>query len=412
MLEVFSLWATFTALVRVKRPAAFALPTMMTSLVTGEWPLFQIIWQGAAAALLVALGGLDGIAGSVGLVALAMSWTGLVAVRLVQSRARPTAEAALRRGLGDDYLDHLSVERRAALRDRPGPAITLLPFHHDATGIVRQQNISYGDHRKRHLLDVYRPAAGEGLLPVIIQIHGGGWVTGHKRQQGMPLVHRLVRNGYVAVSINYRLAPKYRMPEQLIDVKRAIAWTREHIAAHGGDPNMIMVTGGSAGGHLSALAALTPNDPEYQPGFESADTSVSACLPFYGPTDFTDRDGLRGRIDSFEVLLKHTVMPGGMRDAPDLYRAMSPIDHIRADAPPFFIIQGAIDVLVRREENRLFAERLASVSEAPVVYWEVPGAQHAFDMLNSRRCSAAVDACERFAGWVVADAAARNRTER
>lgn len=96
----------------------------------------------------------------------------------------------------------------------------------------------------------------------------------------MPLIHRLVANGYVAVSINYRLGPKYRFPDQLIDLKRAITWTRARIAEHGGDPTRIILTGGSAGGHLATLAALTPNDPRYQPGFEAADTSVTACMPF------------------------------------------------------------------------------------------------------------------------------------
>jgi acetyl esterase/lipase len=316
-------------------------------------------------------------------------------------QARGSADRALEGELGTDYLDRLSPERRAALRSRPEPGLGLRPLHNDSAGILLVNNISYGDHPKRNLLDVYRPESSDGPQPVILQIHGGGWVIGHKAQQGMPLLHRLARNGYVGVSINYRLGPTYRFPDQLIDVKRAIAWIRDHIAEYGGDPDTIILTGGSAGGHLSALAALTPNQVEYQPGFESSDTSVTACMPFYGPTDFTDGSGTRGRLDAFEIFLKHTVMPGAMSEVPALYEAMSPIAHINADAPPFFIIQGVLDVLVWREENGLFAEQLSAVSRQPVVYWEVPGAQHAFDTFNSRRCAAAVDACERFAGWVV-----------
>jgi acetyl esterase/lipase len=90
---------------------------------------------------------------------------------------------------------------------------------------------------------------------------------------------------------------------------------------------------------------------------------------------------------------------------------MSPINHVRPDAPPFLIIQGGLDVLVWREENRRFAELLAEASEAPVVYWEVPGAQHAFDTFNSRRSAIAVDTCEQFAGWVVADVSVPNSTD-
>jgi acetyl esterase/lipase len=410
-LGLLSLYATITALVRIRRPAALGFFVMLTSWSTGEYAVFHLVIQALVAAVLIGADGLRDTVGVVGFAALIVSWLGLVVVIVGQSRARPSARRAMRGALGDDYLEHLSDARRDVLRTRVPLAIRLLPLYNNSTGIVRERDIAYGDHPKRHLLDVYRPESSDGPLPVILQIHGGGWVIGHKRQQGMPLVHRLVRNGYVAVSINYRLGPKYRFPEQLIDVKRAIAWTREHIAEYGGDAHVIILTGGSAGGHLSALAALTPNQPEYQPGFESSDTSVTACLPFYGPTDFTDGDGIRGRMDAFEIFLERTVMPGSMKDVPDLYRAMSPIDHIRPDAPPFLIIQGTLDVLVWREENRRFAELLAETSTAPVVYWEVPGAQHAFDTFNSRRCAVAVDTCERFADWVVAEVSVPNSSD-
>ena len=96
----------------------------------------------------------------------------------------------------------------------------------------------------------------------------------------------LAELGWVCVAINYRLSPRSTWPDQIIDVKRALAWTKEHIAEYGGDPDWVAITGGSAGGHLSSLAALTPNDPQFQPGFEDADTSVRAAVPFYGLYDF------------------------------------------------------------------------------------------------------------------------------
>jgi len=85
----------------------------------------------------------------------------------------------------------------------------------------------------------------------------------------------LAELGWVCVAINYRLSPRSTWPDQIVDVKRALAWTKEHIAEYGGDPDWVAITGGSAGGHLSSLAALTPNDPQFQPGFEDADTSVA-----------------------------------------------------------------------------------------------------------------------------------------
>jgi acetyl esterase/lipase len=405
ILGLLSLLATISALVRIRRPAQAGFFVMMTSWWTGEYPLFHIGLQAVIAALLI--GGTDRAIGQVGLAAYVLSWAGLIVVRIVQTRARPSAEAALAAGLGASYLDELPTERRAALRSRPERGLVLRPLHFDRTGIVVTRNIAYGD-AKRNVLDVYQPESSERLLPVVMQVHGGAWVVGHKAQQAQPLLHRLARNGYVGVSINYRLAPKSRFPVQLIDVKRAIAWVKEHIAEYGGDPDLVILTGGSAGGHLVSLAALTPNDPTYQPGFESIDTTIAGCMPFYGPSDFTNRFGIRGRTSSMEIFLKHTVMPGPMRELTDLYHSMSPIEHVRVDAPPFLIIQGSLDVLVWREETRAFAEYLADVSTDPVVYWEVPGAQHAFDFFNSQRSAVAVDTCERFAGWVVARAAARH----
>ena len=97
---------------------------------------------------------------------------------------------------------------------------------------------------------------------MLLQVHGGAWILGNKEQQGIPLMQHLAAKGWVCVAINYRLAPRDPWPAQVVDVKRAIAWIREHIAAYGGDPDYIAITGGSAGGHLTALAALTPNDPD------------------------------------------------------------------------------------------------------------------------------------------------------
>ena len=128
---------------------------------------------------------------------------------------------------------------------------------------------------------------------MLLQVHGGGWTIGKKDQQGIPLMQHLAAKGWVCVAINYRLAPRDPFPAQIIDVKKGIAWIRENIASYGGDPDYIAITGGSAGGHLTALAAVTPNDPEWQPGFEDADTSVQVAIPHYGIYDMADATGLK-----------------------------------------------------------------------------------------------------------------------
>ncbi len=412
VLGISSVVATTLAIVRVRYPGVTSFPVMMISWLVGEYPLFHVLAQGTVAAILVAAGGFDDTAGHIGLGLLAVSWAGLWHVRSVSLLAGRSAEQALRSGLGADYRDRLDADRVRAFRTGGDTRPTRRPLRHDDTGIRIVRDIAYGDQGKRNLLDLYLPdplPTGQPA-PVVLQIHGGAWITGNKEQQAQPLLHRLAAVGVIGVSINYRLGPTHRFPDPIIDVKRAIAWVKEHIADHGGDPDRIVLTGGSAGGHLSALAALTPNQAAFQPGFAEADTTVAACVPFYGPTDLADRHALRGRSTSMEGFLASRVMPGHLAEDPDLWDAMSPIAHVHPDAPPFFVIQGSLDVLVWREEQRLFVDALRDVSNAPVLYWEVPGAQHAFDTFNSRRSAAAVDAVERFVAWV--DATTSTSTNR
>ena len=181
-------------------------------------------------------------------------------------------------------------------------------------------------------------------------------------------------------------------------MKRAIAWIREHIAEHGGDPNFVAITGGSAGGHLSSLAALTANDPAYQPGFEDIDTSVRAAVPLYGVYDWVDEDrtghsGLLRLLELAVVKNKYT------KDATP-YRAASPIYQVGPDAPPTFVLHGRNDSLVPVEQARAFAAKLRASSGAPVAYAELPLAQHAFDFFGSVRAAATAQAIERFLGVI------------
>jgi acetyl esterase/lipase len=203
----------------------------------------------------------------------------------------------------------------------------------------------------------------------------------------------LVARGWVCVAINYRLSPKGTWPDHIVDVKKALAWVKEHIGEYGGDPAFVAISGGSAGGHLCALAALSVDDPAFQPGFEDADTSVQACVPFYGVMDLTSSPGGSaifgpGLLD----MLEKTVMKVKESDHPEVFRAASPTYRVHADAPPFFVLQGANDTLVPVETARTFVERLRAVSRSPVAYAELPLAQHAFDVLASLRCQATTSA--------------------
>ncbi len=144
--------------------------------------------------------------------------------------------------------------------------------------------------------------------------------------------------------------------------------------------------GGSAGGHLSALAAVTANDPEWQPGFEDADTSVDACIPFYGVHDMTGSPEAEGAYGhGLMELLEKRVMKLPYVDHTPVYDRASPDQRITPGAPPFFVVQGRNDTLVPPQVGRRFAARLRETSNAPVAYLELPRTQHAFDVLVSIR---------------------------
>jgi acetyl esterase/lipase len=171
-----------------------------------------------------------------------------------------------------------------------------------------------------------------------------------------------------------------------VDCKRAVAWVRQHIGEYGGDPNFIAVSGGSAGGHLSSLLALTPNDATWQPGFEDLDTSVDACVPFYGVYDTTGDPELSGAYGTGTVdLLERLVMKTTSSDNPVLFEQASPDHRVTPEAPPMFVFHGVNDTLVPLAVGRHFVAQLRSISAAPVAYVELPRAQHAFDVMASIR---------------------------
>jgi acetyl esterase/lipase len=308
---------------------------------------------------------------------------------------------ALAEGLGPDWQARIRPE----LAERLSPDVDwrqlMLPMPLLRPGVERVRDVVYGRVRGINLrLDVYHGSGKPSGCPVLFQIHGGAWILGSKNEQGLPLMHRLAANGWVCVSVDYRLSPHATFPDHLIDLKRALAWVRAHIAEYGGDPDMIIATGGSAGGHLCALVGLTANDPRYQPGFEDADTSVKAAVPFYGVYDFTNRYGV-WRHGGMQDLLERQVMKASLEEDPELYQQASPMSCITADAPPFFVVHGTHDTLVPVEEARRFCALFREHARAPLCYVELPGAQHAFEIFPSLRTALVLHGVERFLAWVV-----------
>ncbi|MGV7948768.1 alpha/beta hydrolase fold domain-containing protein [Mycobacterium kansasii] len=332
----------------------------------------------------------------------AISAFGLLNFSRSGHRADIPLAAALDSGLGTGRrTDSDGLWRRASgggTAKNPGP-LRMLRIYRD---YAHDGDISYGECGRANHLDIWRrpDLDRSGKAPVLFQIPGGAWTTGNKRGQAHPLMSHLAELGWVCVAINYRHSPRNTWPDHIVDVKRALAWVKAHIGEYGGDPDFIAITGGSAGGHLSSLAALTPNDPQFQPGFEDADTRVHAAVPFYGVYDFTRFD------DAMHPMMPALLVKSVLKERPatnlEPFVAASPVNHVSAEAPPFFVLHGRNDSLVPVEQARAFVTALRDVSIEPVVYAELPLTQHAFDIFGSARAAHAAIAVEQFLAEIYA----------
>lgn len=259
-------------------------------------------------------------------------------------------------------------------RRPPVSASLFAPLAVRRSDVERVADISYGDAGRWNTLDVYRHRSRPSGCPTLVYLRGGGFRGGRKNREARLLLHRLAGRGWICISANYRLSPAAQFPDHLVDVKKVIAWVGEPGRGYGADPSTLVVAGSSAGGNLAATAALTPNDPRFQPGFEDVDAPVTAAVILYAYYGDNHRGG-------------------------DSRQASSPLAYIRADAPPFFIAHGDRDMLVPVATAREFVRRLRAVSPNPVVYAELPGAQHTFDLYHSIRFTHVVDGIETFADW-------------
>lgn len=354
-------------------------PSFFAQWVTLEMAPFHLLWQAVATGLFIRAGALDALPGQIGLVITLVSWVGLGSFIVLSVRSRQVVAHATKVAIGqapDSWKSPRPMTLAAPLwlRDRHVERITNLRYAPEAGS--------------RHLLDIIRAKQWDGTepRPVLLQIHGGAWMIGDKRQQGFPLMSEMAKRGWICVAINYRLSPKSQLPAHLIDCKLALAWIREHIGEYGGDPNFVAVTGGSAGGHLAALLALTPNAPAYQPGFEAVDTRVQAAVPIYGVYDFTlmfeaPKPKLQAVADRMTKIITGTTIG----ERPEFFTEMSPVSHVSPDAPPMFLVHGANDTLAPVEQAHRLVALLREHSREPVGYVELPGTSHAFEVFHSLR---------------------------
>src|SRR5262245_38270320 len=341
------LMATFVLLAvsshRPRRSSPFRLSFFFGFLI--NWPFVAFGLLVASTALAIAQSGVGSPVFWIGLGLAVLASAGLVVLDRRARGAGPALERALDEGLGAGWHNGVNAELAAGLRRRPSLGRTLFQPISWRHAVERIANIRYGPAGRRNLLDLYRHRSHPSACPTLIYLHGGAFRFGSKRFGARSLLYRLASQGWVCVSANYRLLPAARFPDPLIDVKKVIAWVQEHGREYGADPTADFLAGSSAGGHLASLAALTPNDRVFQPGFEGANTSVAAIISisgYYGPV---------------------------------ASNVPSPLASVTRNAPPFFVVHGDQDTLVIVEDARRFVEQLRATSSNAVVYAELPGTQ-------------------------------------
>ncbi len=366
------------ALAPLRRPRTLGLLSWWLGLVINELPFVAFYWILAATLLAFGEGDIDTAGGWVVCSLAVLTSTGLGVIAWRGWRAGAAVEGALNEGLGTGWRNNLDPVIAARLRRRlPWFRILVLPILVRRRDVERLPNIGYGDAGRWNLLDLYRPRFQPPTGPTLVYLHGGGFFSGRKSREARPLLYRLASQGWVCLSANYRLRPAATFPDNLIDLKKVIAWVRERGFEYGADPAVIFAAGSSAGGSLAMLAALTPNQPAFQPGFERTDTSIVAAISLYGYYGQQYGDDHEDHLPS------------------------SPMGYDAALAPPIFLAHGDQDTYVPVESARCMAERLRSRSTEPVVYAELSGGQHTFDLFHSIRFEQVVDGVEAFTAWVI-----------
>lgn len=392
LLSLFWAWLSWNAYHPWKgKPELLGIISFIFGMLAGELALHIIALNIAITLAIVTFGELEGLADGIGLLIAIASWLSLARFYYKGHSAETVMRAAICETLDtesypeapDDVL-HYSPDF-----DRLRNPIA---FKHPRLQIHRNIPYCKVDGRTLHV-DIYQRRDCPANAPVLLQIHGGAWMQnlGSKEQQALPLMSQLALNGWICVAVQYRLSPGATFPDHIIDCKRALVWVKDHIAEYGGDPNFVVATGGSAGGHLSSLLALSANAACFQPGFEDRDTRVQACIPFYGVYDFLNSKHQRHN-EGLEQWLADRVVKKTRSEDPELWERASPVSWVNAEAPPFLIIHGDADTLVPVKESRELYQALKSVSTQGVGYAELPGAQHAFELMISLRTQLVVNA--------------------
>ena len=222
-------------------------------------------------------------------------------------------------------------------------------------------------------MDIYHPANANGPAPALLYVHGGAWSKGDKASgAGVQDIGEMARRGYLVAGVNYRLAPEYKFPAQIEDVKCAVRFLRANAQAYGLDPERIGAWGGSAGGHLVSLLGLTDRSAGFEGsgGYMDQSSRVQTVVDMFGPSDLTQTfDGANPRIMQ-EVF--------NVRDhSSQILKWASPVTYASSDDPLFLILHGEKDTLVPVSQSLELYDRLRAAG-VPATLVIVKNAGHGF----------------------------------
>ena len=264
------------------------------------------------------------------------------------------------------------VADHPVLEDRmPNPPVHFAHGVEAWRDVVYQQLPGY----RPPILDIYRPAT-PGPHPLVLYIHGGGWIAGHTRHSGAfadfpGVLAALAAEGFTVASLEYRLSGEARFPAQLQDVHAALRFLVAHAARYRLDPSRIALWGGSAGGHLAALAALTCRNTALDPA-AAHDPCARAAAIWYGVFDFKGMAATNNGNEAARKLL-------GCADAcpDDRIAAVSPASYIGPDAPAFLLIHGEDDHTVPAAQSHAAQAALKAAGDRVRAIY-IPGVDHSF----------------------------------
>lgn len=223
-------------------------------------------------------------------------------------------------------------------------------------GVEFEKNIEYSNPDDQHLqLNMARPKDGAGPFPAVICIHGGGFRAG-TRESFNGLCLQLAERGYVAVTVSYRLAPKYQFPAAVYDVKAAVRWMRANAEKYQIDPDRIGTTGGSAGGHLAQFLGVTSGVSKFEGDGGNAEysSSVKCVVNFYGPSDFTK--SYDASVDAKDVL--PLFLGGNLEQERHRHIESSPLYWVTPEAAPTLFVHGTKDAYVAHEQAEWIVDRM------------------------------------------------------